>query len=82
MRTLFSVLLFVMALLLLKCKSFGNIIMICDISGTQSKTPADVDPMLVYCWSTVYDAGPTLSQHWVDVLCFLGHYNLCMIYIV
>ena len=20
--------------------------------------------MLVQCWSTVYDAGPTLNQHW------------------
>ena len=28
--------------------------------------------MLVQCWSTVYDAGPTLDQHWVDVSCLLG----------
>ena len=23
--------------------------------------------MLVQCWPTVYDAGPTLLQYWVDV---------------
>ena len=29
----------------------------------------DIDPMLVYCWANVADAGPTLNQHWVDVSC-------------
>ena len=28
--------------------------------------------MLVLCWSTVYDAGPVLDQHWVNVSFFLG----------
>ena len=28
--------------------------------------------MLVYCWSTVSDAGQALSQHWANVTCFLG----------
>ena len=23
----------------------------------------------VQCWSTIYKAGPTLVQHWVDVWC-------------
>ena len=32
--------------------------------------------MLVQCWSTVYDAGPTLDQHWVDVSCLWGIYIL------
>ena len=32
----------------------------------------DIDPMLDQCWSTVYDAGPTLIQHRVDVSCLLG----------
>ena len=27
----------------------------------------DIDPMLKQCWPTVYDAGSTLVQHWVDV---------------
>ena len=25
------------------------------------------DPMLVQCWSTVYDGCPALNQHWADV---------------
>ena len=28
--------------------------------------------MPVQCWSTVYDAGPTLNHHWLDVSCLLG----------
>ena len=24
--------------------------------------------MLFQCWSTVFDAGPTLKQHWVNAL--------------
>ena len=31
-----------------------------------------VGPMLIQCWSTVYDAGPTLDQHTANVLCLLG----------
>ena len=32
-----------------------------------SQRARDVDPMLVYCWATVVDGGPTISQHWVNV---------------
>ena len=32
----------------------------------------DIVPMLVQCWSTVYDAGPTLNQQWNNVSCLLG----------
>ena len=28
--------------------------------------------MLLLCWPSVFNAGPTLSQHWFNVLCFLG----------
>ena len=35
-----------------------------------SQYPA-VGPMLIQCWSTVYDAGPTLDQHRANVLCLL-----------
>ena len=28
--------------------------------------------MVVYCWSTVCHAGPSLNQRWVNVLCLLG----------
>ena len=42
----------------------------CEIPDTW-KTP-DVDPMLLWCWASVADGGPTLQQHWVSVLCLLG----------
>ena len=29
--------------------------------------------MLIQCWSTVYDAGPTLDQHRANLLCLLGN---------
>ena len=32
--------------------------------------------MLVYRWSTVYDAGPTLNQHLFNVLCLLGYIRM------
>ena len=28
--------------------------------------------MLFQCWPTVFDAGPTLTQHWVNAPCLLG----------
>ena len=28
--------------------------------------------MLGYCWPIVFDAGPTLTQHWTNVSCLLG----------
>ena len=39
--------------------------------GTPHRT-RHVDPMLAYCWQSVYDAGPTLRQHWINVPCLLG----------
>ena len=30
------------------------------------------DPMLVWCWASVIDSGPTSTHHWFYVLCFLG----------
>ena len=38
---------------------------------TQTKI---VETMLVYCWSTVYAARPTLNQHWFNILCLLETY--------
>ena len=40
-----------------------------DVRTQQSQY---VGPMLSQCWSTVYDAGPTLAQHRANVLCLLG----------
>ena len=35
------------------------------------QTPG-IHTMLFDCWPTVFDAGPTLKQHWVNDLCLLG----------
>ena len=40
------------------------------------KVPADtrvqdVESMLVLCWSNVVDGGPTVNQHWYNILCLL-----------
>ena len=32
-----------------------------------------IRPMLFQCWPTVFDAGPTLKQHWVNAPCLLGY---------
>ena len=37
-----------------------------------SQQTRDVLPMLVYCWASVVDDGPTLNQHWLNVSCLLG----------
>ena len=29
-----------------------------------------------HCYPTIYDAGPTLKQHWVNVLCSPGKLNV------
>ena len=36
--------------------------------------PRNIEPLLVQCWSTVYDAGPTLNQQWLNVSCLPGSY--------
>ena len=33
----------------------------------------DVSPMLVQCWASVADSGPTLNQHWRTVSSLLGN---------
>ena len=38
----------------------------------QRRRTHDVESMLVYRWSSVYDAEPTLNRHWFNVLCRLG----------
>ena len=40
-----------------------------------SQQTRDVDPMLLWCWATVFDAGPTSHQHWINVPCLLGCLN-------
>ena len=31
-----------------------------------------IKPIFDRCWSIVYDAGPTLGQHWLDISCLLA----------
>ena len=38
----------------------------CSISAQEIQ---DGYPMLVQCWASVYDAGPTSNQHWITLLC-------------
>ena len=38
---------------------------------TSPQKAQNVDPLLIYCWSTVCDAGPTLNQHWADASCLM-----------
>ena len=48
----------------------------CDGGGGAEKYTWDVPSgrkTLKKCWSTVYDAGPTLNQHWFNVVCLLGY---------
>ena len=38
----------------------------------------DVEPMLIYCWTTVCHAGPTINQPWLNVCVYwdvFGHMN-------
>ena len=44
----------------------------CVAPRCSSQQTRHIAPMSVYCWSTVYDAGPPVTQHWVTVSCFLG----------
>ena len=32
-------------------------------------------PMLVHCWASVADAGPTMHQHWVSLSCLFNPFS-------
>ena len=49
----------------------GNVSFFMGIHHPTQQT-RDIEPLLVQCWSTVYDAGPTLNQQWLNVSCLLG----------
>ena len=36
-----------------------------------------VDPMLIYCWASVAEGGPTLNRHSVNRSCLLGIGLIC-----
>ena len=51
---------------------------LCDLCLVVSLFPSlsqqtrDIHPMMFQCCATVFDAGPTLKQHWVNAPCLLG----------
>ena len=46
------------------------------VEGTSQQT-RQINAIFDQCWHTVYDAGPTLVKHWVDVSCLLSWYSFC-----
>ena len=43
-----------------------------NASYEHSQKTRDADPMLVQCWTTVFDTGPASNQHWFNSSCLLG----------
>ena len=43
------------------------------VCRADSQLTRDIDTMLGQCWTIVYDAGPTLAQHCINVSCLLGY---------
>ena len=41
-------------------------------SSLAAQQTRNTEPMLIQCWVTVFDADPTLKQHWLGVPCLLG----------
>ena len=39
--------------------------------GITSQQTRGIHPMLFQCYPTVFDAGPTLQQHWINTVCLL-----------
>ena len=39
----------------------------------------DVDPVLVWYWSSVEDSGPAFPQHWMNTLCSLGTDSMLLV---
>ena len=38
----------------------------------EAQRALDIHPRLVHCWASVYDAGPTFNQPWMNISCLLG----------
>ena len=53
----------------------GMEIMVCFFVGnSHPQRTSSGKLMLVQCWPTVCDAGPTLNQHWFNASCLLGYF--------
>ena len=44
----------------------------CSRPTAYAQQTRGIDPKLFQCWHTIFDAGPTLKQHWVKYLVFAG----------
>ena len=44
----------------------------CMTLVTRVKSHEGIQPMLFYCWCTVYATGPILKQYWFNISCLLG----------
>ena len=40
--------------------------------GGFTQQTRDIESLLVQCWASVVDGGPTLNQQWLNVSCVLG----------
>ena len=49
---------------------FRQLSWIRDHTQQPGQKSRNVEPMVVQCWPTVCDAGPTLNQHCVNTVCF------------
>ena len=52
---------------------------LCLLFVNSTEQTQDIDPILNQSWATVYDAGPTLFQHWVNASCLLGIQAICIL---
>ena len=47
----------------------SDLIMLLVIRNQQTR---DIEPLLVQCWASVVDGGPTLNQQWLNLSSSLG----------
>ena len=44
----------------------------CLFIAVDTRQTRDIESLLVQCWTSVVDGGPTLNQQWLNIWCFLG----------
>ena len=55
--------------------SFPYLFMYARVHTYISQRTRHINPTLEQCCPTVYDVGPAMVQHWIDVSCLLGYYQ-------
>ena len=51
---------------------------VCSMSVSLMCATRYTDPLLVQCWASVADDGPTLNQHWAGVSCLRACHTLAI----